>query len=356
MLYNQQMRLLGGEESMVEWPDKIQAEIEEWESMTVDSRNALVSNDEVRFNTALKKEGYISLNDLSQTLVSPDGQIPIKESEFSELVKRTGYNNAITYEEFLNNPVLVDKVLKIKMKDGLKLIEGTTNNESIILRKLTSYMMTGDTENYNKGDFANFTLEALNAYHSGNNSRLNTFFKKHGIKPNLKIDVPYDYSEIDTQATIITAPLANTVADLEAQLQSMRQRESEILRREAESTLKQRHPDFEDLRGDEQFHEWAREQPEQIQDWIYNNPDNVTLASKAIDLYKLETGISQKQQPKQVRQRGTAPDMVSTKTTSVDAKQPKIWTEREIAAMSLDQFDKYEDEIKQAMTEGRVVK
>jgi len=148
------------------------------------------------------------------------------------------------------------------------------------------------------------------------------------------------------------------VADLEAQLQSMRQRESEVLRREAESTLKQRHPDFEDLRGDEQFHEWAKEQPEQIQDWIYNNPDNVTLASKAIDLYKLETGMSQTQQPRQQQpqQRGSAADMVSTKTTSIDAKQPKIWTEREIAAMSLDQFDKFEDEIKQAMMEGRVVK
>ena len=148
------------------------------------------------------------------------------------------------------------------------------------------------------------------------------------------------------------------VADLEAQLQSMRQRESEVLRREAESTLKQRHPDFEDLRGDEQFHEWAKEQPEQIQDWIYNNPDNVTLASKAIDLYKLETGMSQTQQPRQQQpqQRGSAADMVSTKTTSIDAKQPKVWTEREIAAMSLDQFDKFEDEIKQAMMEGRVVK
>ena len=48
--------------------------------------------------------------------------------------------------------------------------------------------------------------------------------------------------------------------------------------------------------------------------------------------------------------------MVSTKTTSIDAKQPKIWTEREIAAMSLDQFDRYEDEIKLAMEEGRVIR
>ena len=169
-----------------------------------------------------------------------------------------------------------------------------------------------------------------------------------------KQEYPDLYNTVETVAHMQSQ---RQVADLEAQLQSMRQRESEVLRREAESTLKQRHPDFEDLRGDEDFHEWAKEQPEQIQDWIYNNPDNVTLASKAIDLYKLETGKSQtKSQPRQQRPQGSAADMVSTKTTSVDSKQPKIWTEREIAAMSLDQFDRYEDEIKQAMMEGRVVK
>jgi hypothetical protein len=48
--------------------------------------------------------------------------------------------------------------------------------------------------------------------------------------------------------------------------------------------------------------------------------------------------------------------MVSTKTKTIDTQEPKIWTEREIAAMSLDQFDKYEDEIQQALSEGRVVK
>ena len=49
--------------------------------------------------------------------------------------------------------------------------------------------------------------------------------------------------------------------------------------------------------------------------------------------------------------------MVSTKTTSVEASsQPKIWTEREIAAMSLDQFDRHEEEIKLAMEEGRVIR
>jgi hypothetical protein len=169
-----------------------------------------------------------------------------------------------------------------------------------------------------------------------------------------KQEYPDLYSTVESVAHMQSQ---RQVADLESQLQSMRQREAEILRRDAETTLKERHPDFEDLRGSEEFHEWAKEQPEQIQSWIYENPDNVTLASKAIDLYKLENGITQtKSQPKQQRPQGSAADMVSTKTTSVDAKQPKIWTEREIAAMSLDQFDKFEEEIKQAMIEGRVVK
>jgi hypothetical protein len=168
-----------------------------------------------------------------------------------------------------------------------------------------------------------------------------------------KEEYPDLYNTVETVAHMQSQ---RQVAELEAQLQSMRQRESEIMRREAESSLKKRHPDFDDIRGDENFHAWAEQQPDQIKDWIYNNPDNVTLASKAIDLYKLENDMSQTQQPRQQRQRGDAADMVSTKTTSVDAKQPKIWTEREIAAMSLDQFDKYEEEIRQAMTEGRVVK
>ena len=164
----------------------------------------------------------------------------------------------------------------------------------------------------------------------------------------------------DTVESVAHLRSEQQVEELRGQLSAIQQREAEILKREAETTLRQRHPDFEDIRGDEQFHEWAEGQPQQIQDWIYNNPDDVSLASKAIDLYKLETGqpsTRTRRSPKrQSATREAAADIVSTKTTSIDAAQPKIWTEREIAAMSLDQFDKFEDEINQAVSEGRVVK
>ena len=166
----------------------------------------------------------------------------------------------------------------------------------------------------------------------------------------------------ETVETVAHLQSERRVEELQGQLSVIQQREADIMRREAETELRNRHPDFENIRGDEGFQEWAKEQPSEIQDWVFRNPDNVELASKAIDLYKLETGTQtsrprrqsrQSQQPKE----GSAADMVSTKTTTVDVDRgTKIWTEREIAAMSLDEFDSREDEINQALTEGRVVK
>jgi len=162
----------------------------------------------------------------------------------------------------------------------------------------------------------------------------------------------------ETVETVAHQQSEQQMQALQQKMSVLEQREADLQRREAEETLKSRHPDFEDIRGDEKFHEWAGEQPEAIQSWIYENPDNVTLAIKAIDLYKMETGISatkpkakeQKSQPK-----SSAADFVSTKTTTVDTKEPRIWTQREISALTMSQFDKYESEIDEAVMEGRVV-
>ena len=160
----------------------------------------------------------------------------------------------------------------------------------------------------------------------------------------------------DTVETVAHMRSQQEVEALRSKLSVIEQREAEIEAREAETALKERHPDCDDIRGDDSFHEWAQEQPEQIQDWIYNNPNNVTLAVKALDLYKLETGKGQGSRKRRSnrQQTGSAADMVSTKTTNVDTKEAKIWTESEIAKMSLDQFDRVEDEIKLALEEGRV--
>ena len=145
--------------------------------------------------------------------------------------------------------------------------------------------------------------------------------------------------------------------DLREKLEKLQTREQELLRKDAEKRLMDKHPDFEDIRNSDDFHGWAKEQPKSIQDWVYNNADDADLASRALDLFKKDIGMDvapKKSNSKQSKK--SAADMVSTKTTSVEPKQEKIWTEREIAKMSMAQFDKHEAEISQAMQEGRIAK
>ena len=146
--------------------------------------------------------------------------------------------------------------------------------------------------------------------------------------------------------------------DLQEKINRLEQREEELLRKDAEKRLMEKHPDFEDIRNSDDFHNWAKEQPKSIQDWIYENADDADLASTALDLFKTHMGMdnSKKTKSNSKQTKKSAADMISTKTTTVEPKQEKIWSETEIAAMSMDEFYKFEDEISEAMQQGRIVK
>jgi hypothetical protein len=145
--------------------------------------------------------------------------------------------------------------------------------------------------------------------------------------------------------------------DLKEKLERLQEREKELIRKDAEKRLMDKHPDFEDIRNSDDFHGWAKEQPKSIQDWVYNNADDADLASRALDLFKKDIGMDvAPKKSNSKRSKKSAADMVSTKTTSVEPQQEKIWTEKEIASMSMDQFDRYEAEISEAMQQGRIVK
>ena len=145
--------------------------------------------------------------------------------------------------------------------------------------------------------------------------------------------------------------------DLKEKLERLQEREKELVRKDAEKRLMDKHPDFEDIRNSDDFHGWAKEQPKSIQDWIYKNADDADLASRALDLFKRDIGIDSAPKKSDSKQsKKSAADMVSTKTTAVEPKSEKVWTEREIANMSMDEFDKFEKEISQAMSEGRIAK
>ena len=61
------------------------------------------------------------------------------------------------------------------------------------------------------------------------------------------------------------------------------------------------------------------------------NADDADLASRAIDLFKKDLGIDVPvKETKSSSKTKSAADMVSTKTTAVEPKQEKIWSERRL--------------------------
>ena len=169
-----------------------------------------------------------------------------------------------------------------------------------------------------------------------------------------KNNYPDVYEVVETVAHLQSETKAKV---LEERLSKLQERENQLVRQDAEKRLMDRHPDFEDIRNSDDFHGWAKEQPKSIQDWIYSNASDADLASRALDLFKKDFNIQPTETKSSSKKtRKSAADMVSTKTKSIDPNQQKVWSEKEIAAMSIAEFDKYESEISEAMQYGRIVK
>jgi hypothetical protein len=169
-----------------------------------------------------------------------------------------------------------------------------------------------------------------------------------------KNNYPDVYEVVETVAHMQSETKAKV---LEERLSKLQERENQLVRQSAEKRLMERHPDFEDIKNSDDFHGWAKEQPKSIQDWIYKNADDADLASRALDLFKKDFGIdAPKAKSSSKPTRKSAADMVSTKTKSIEPTQQKVWSEKEIAAMSVAEFDKFEKEISDAMQEGRITK
>ena len=160
----------------------------------------------------------------------------------------------------------------------------------------------------------------------------------------------------DVVETVATMQSESRAKQLEEKVKLLQEREQQLIRLDAEKELKAKHPDFDDVRNSDDFHDWAKSQPESIQNWIYKNSNDPEAASRAIDLFKSDMGITSKQQQlsRGSESKSSAADMVSTKTTNVEPQEAKIWTQQEILNLSPAEFDRLEKEIDKAWDEGRI--
>ena len=140
---------------------------------------------------------------------------------------------------------------------------------------------------------------------------------------------------------------------LEARVKEIDDMRDKANRDKAEVELMTAHPDFGSIRDDDQFHEWAEEQPKWIQDALYENDDDARSASRAIDLYKADKGIKNK---KTTSNKDAAKAISKTNTRSEPSSED-LGTIKEstVQKMNAHQYEKNADKIMEAIRSGKFV-
>jgi hypothetical protein len=142
---------------------------------------------------------------------------------------------------------------------------------------------------------------------------------------------------------------------LEERMAEFEELKVDAQREKAEAELVKMHPDFIEIRQDDTFHNWAKEQPKWVQDALYENVDDAKSVARVIDLYKVDKGISNKKKAKPSEKAAAS----SVKTKSAAAPEPDDTAgyirESEVAAMSIREYDKKQEEILDAQRNGRFI-
>ena len=156
--------------------------------------------------------------------------------------------------------------------------------------------------------------------------------------------------------TVSSLQADSNLQQLKEEVQSLKGKEKDLKVQSAYKELLSKHPDFNDLKTDEKFLMWLDEQPDSIADGIYKNNTDAMWASRVVDLYKADLGISTKKR-KTTKDADPALAVSSPKAKDVvgeTSTDKRIWKASEIGRMKPWEFEKVESELDAARAEGRI--
>lgn len=164
-------------------------------------------------------------------------------------------------------------------------------------------------------------------------------------------EYPDVYDVIKTVAQKEADDKAKALADKLSKLEVDQQT---VAKQKAEVELLQLHPDFNKIRESQDFHDWASVQDSVIQGWLYDNFNNSQLASRAIDLYKMDRGLKKSDAKKESAKEASKSVTSTNRGSEKDVKGKKVWSLTEIAKLKPSQYVKFEKDIDLARAEGRI--
>ena len=169
-----------------------------------------------------------------------------------------------------------------------------------------------------------------------------------------KTEYPDIYGVVETVSHLQSE---NQMQNLQEEVDSLKKQNSALAQREAQLELGRLHPDFNDIKESDDFHNWADAQPMEIKSWIYENNSDGRLAARAIDLYKKDRGLGldKKTETKTTTQNQGADLLVKTKEqVQIPQSNEVVFNRSDIANMSDEEFMQYEKDIVKAQREGRI--
>lgn len=171
-----------------------------------------------------------------------------------------------------------------------------------------------------------------------------------------KNDYPDIYGVVETVSHLQSQ---NEVKTLQEELESLKKANTTLQQKEAALELSKYHPDFEEIKESDDFHNWADTQPMEIKNWIYENNSNGALAARAIDLYKKDRGLGldkkTKNEKKQTKNEGADLLVKTSEQTQVPNSKEVFFKRSDIKRLSDAEFMKYEKDILKAQREGRII-
>ena len=143
-------------------------------------------------------------------------------------------------------------------------------------------------------------------------------------------------------------------SDIDKRLKEIEELRVDAKRQRAEAELLQMHPDFEQLRQDDAFHNWAEEQPKWVQDALYENAEDAKSVSRVIDLYKADNGIKATRSTSS--DKGAASSVRTKRSTQIQEDDASTYlSESQVAKMSIKEYEKRQKEILDAQRSGKFI-
>jgi DNA repair exonuclease SbcCD ATPase subunit len=144
--------------------------------------------------------------------------------------------------------------------------------------------------------------------------------------------------------------------ELEERLKQLDQVQYQAKKEKAEAELMRLHPDFDQIRDQDDFHEWVEQQPEWVQKALYENETDAKSAARAIDLYKVDMGIKTNKRSRKEEEKDAARGFAAGKGSAPDkGTESGFIKESDVEKMSSREYEAKQEEIVTAIKSGKFI-